>query len=444
MFRSTPRFASAGGAWLAAIRILVLGVAVATPAYAQQPVTVSFWNIWDGPRAPQMRQVLDYFEGKHPNIKVQNVVLSPNTDTQRMITAIAGGKVPDIYMTHQYDFTRWADLDAFIPLDAYLKRDNIDLSKVLYVSAIEGSTYKGKVIQLPFRAPASLMIWYNKDMFRKAGLDPNNPPATWQELEKAAKALTVMKGDTIEQLGFNVCINCVAGPEHAYIEWLSRNNGQVLNGGGTDVAFDNKAGIDTLRWMVSFMQNTSGGWANMAKQMGHNWTDQRPLFYSGKLAMIMDGPWFYNVVRKDGPQMLDKVGVFLLPVNGQNPDAKQRFLSYGVAGYAIPKGAPNPDAAWEVLKFIALDRQGGCEFFLLQARNDTPLINCGAESKATNPYYDVLLKNLNSVQSAASPPTFPEVALRLKQMQESALLGKETPDEAIKSAAADVRRILKK
>lgn len=67
------------------------------------PVTVVFWNVWGGTRAPQLRQILDKFEAKNPGIKVENVTLDGNTDTQKMLTAVAGGTVPDLYMTHTND-----------------------------------------------------------------------------------------------------------------------------------------------------------------------------------------------------------------------------------------------------------------------------------------------------------------------------------------------------
>src|SRR5690606_10611191 len=101
----------------------------------------------------------------------------------------------------------WASLGALMSLDDYVARDALDLDSILYSSSIEGSRYNGELIQLPFKIPTSLAVWYNRELFTEAGLDPDNPPQTWQELETAALALTKRDGDVITQHGFNVCIN---------------------------------------------------------------------------------------------------------------------------------------------------------------------------------------------------------------------------------------------
>jgi ABC-type glycerol-3-phosphate transport system substrate-binding protein len=245
----------------------------------------------------------------------------------------------------------------------------------------------------------------------------------------------------IEQLGLNVCINCLAGPEDPFVEWLSRNGGLVLTEDGTGVAFDGERGLETLQWMVRMMDETVGGYGNMVTQMGTDWPDQRPVFYAGKIAMHMDGPWFFNILREEAPHMMDKVGVFLVPINGENPDAVQRKLAHGIPGYAIPKDSKNPEAAWEVLKYISME--GGCEFFLRQGRTDTPLVTCTDEqTKAENPFYDTFVANVAAVQAVQAPPSYSQIHVRLKEMEESALLENETPEEAIQSAAADVAEIL--
>lgn len=414
---------------------------MASASAAEGEVTVVFWNVWGGTRAPLLREILDQFEAENPGIKVQNVTLDGKTDQQKMLTAVAAGEPPDIYMTHTNDLSMWASLNAFLPLNDFIEQDGMNLDETFFPGAIQGSTFDGQVIQFPFKIPSTMLIWYNRELFQEAGLDPDNPPQTWQELEAASKALTKMDGETIEQLGLNVCINCLAGPEDPYIEWLSRNGGMVLTPDGQDVAFDSERGLETMVWMDQMMEETVGGYDNMVAQMGTDFPDQRPIFYAGKIAMHMDGPWFFNILREEAPHMVDNVGAFLIPINGENPEAEQRKLVHGVPGYAIPKDAKNPEAAWQVLKYISTN--GGCEFFLEQGRTDTPLLNCSSEeARAQNPFFDVFIAAVNSIEATKAPPTFSQIHKRLKEMEESVLLGNETPEEGIQNAAADVREIL--
>ncbi len=429
---SNNRARALGAAMLA---VLLTG----TASFAQDR-TVVFWNNWDGSRAEQLRTVLDSFEAAHPGIKVENVTLTSSTTTQRMLAAVASGEVPDLYMTGSNDVAQWASLGALMPLDDYVARDSLDLDAVFYPSSVEGSRYNGALIQLPFKIPTSLAVWYNRALFEAAGLDPDDPPDTWQELEEATLALTKRDGDVITQHGFNVCINCNTAAENAFNEWLSRNGGSLLNEDATDVAFDSEEGVETLKWMVDFSNHTSGSWSNAVEQFGSTFAEVRPSFYSGKVAMIMDGPFLYNIMRAEAPDMLENVGVFVTPINGENPNARQRYVGYGVPGYGIPTGAKNPDDAWELLKYIAAEMEGACTFFQMQGRPDSPLRECKTDTPER--LVAPLNENINLVEAAVSPPGFPEIHKRVQEMQESALLGNETPEDAIASAAADIRAML--
>jgi multiple sugar transport system substrate-binding protein len=427
------------------IATLAFAAAMATAAFtggvsAQERIV--FWNNWDGSRVPQLRSVLDEFERRNPGIKVENVTLSSDTTAQRMLTALASGAVPDLYMTQANDFPRWASLGALQPIDAFVKRDGLDLDKLFFKSSIEGSKWDGKLIQFPFKVPTSLMIWYNKKLFQQAGLDPDKPPRTWEQLEEAARKTTISEGGVIKQLGINICLNCNtgAGSENAFIEWLSRNNGDVLTADAKKPAFNSPAGLETLKWMQGFSERTTGNWSNAVRQFGTTWKDLRPAFYTGRMAMMMDGPFLYNILANDAPQMLENVGVFLAPINGQNPKAKQRYLAYGVPGYGIPKGAKNPEAAWKLLKFIASEDAGACQFFRLQKRADTPLRDCKTEVPAG--LAKVFVENGELVEAPQAPASFQQIHVRLQQMQEAVLLGKQSPEDALKAAETDVAQIL--
>ncbi|MBC8792536.1 MAG: hypothetical protein C6Y20_13125 [Tagaea sp. CACIAM 22H2] len=411
-----------------------------TDAAAQ--TTITFWNGWDGSRRPQLRAVLDEFERRNPDIKVESLTLSSDTTAQRFLTGIASGAVPDLYMTQAGDFSRWGSLGAFMPLDELVARDKIDLNVTFFPSSIEGSRVNGKLLQFPFKVATSMLVWYNKDLFRQAGLDPEKPIRTWAELEEAAAKTTKRTGTTIDQLGFNACLNCSmgTGSENPFVEWMSRNGGSILSPDGRSVAFDSPQGVDTLKWMAGFSDRTAGGWGNVLRQFGSTWKDLRTSFYTGKMAMIHDGPFLYNIMANDAPHMLDKVGVFVSPMNAANPDAKQRYIGYGVPGYGIPAKAKNPEAAWKLLKFIAMEDAGACEFFRQQKRADTALRNCKVDLPPT--VASAFVQNAELVEGHAAPGVWSQIHARLQQMSESALLGQATPEAAIKAAADDVRRLL--
>lgn len=330
-------------------------------------------------------------------------------------------------------------LGAFLPLDKMVKDEKIDLNKVFYESGVAGSVYDGQLLQFPFKATSPLAIWYNKDLFKAAGLDPDKPPKSWQELMEAAAKLTKVEGNVVTQLGLNVCTEC-GGSENMFGEWLSRSNGQLFNEDGTKPAFNSPEGLATLKYMIDVSNKTVGSWDNAVKAFGNNYKDLRPAFYAGKLAMTFDGPYLLNIIRTDAPNTLERTGVFLMPVNGANPQAKQIFNGYGVGGYAIPAKSKHPKEAFKLLKFMAMSDTGACAFFTLQNRADSPYRPCKAG--LDGPLADPLIANKDVTVARVTPPTYPKILVRIQQMQQNALLGKQTPEDALKQAAADVQKIL--
>lgn len=405
-------------------------------------VEITFWNYWGGVRAPLLTEILDSFNASHPCIHVTNVTVDGATDTEKMLTAIAGGDVPDIYMTHTGDVSMWAELDAFTPLNDFIAKDGIDLSTVLFPGPIEASTFNGELIQIPFTAPASNLIYYNKELFTAAGLDPDKPPQTWDELKAAAVALTQMDGEIIRQMGFNPCSDCTGEARGlAMSNWLARNASGVLSPDGTEAIFDQPNGVETLQWMLDFYKDTVGSYENMVRQMGSTITEQRPIFYAGRIAMHSDGVWFLNIMREEAPDMLAKVGVFLPPYNANNPDAQQQQIYNGSPGYAIPRDAKHPEAAWEVLKYIGLSMDGGCRFFQEQSRTDSPIQGCETDPES-NPFYDMFQTAKQVVVFNPVPGSWPEIQQKMLDLQETVLLGLQPLDEAVSETATAVRGLL--
>ena len=419
-----------------------------SPTFAQgdtcegEVAEIVFWNYWGGVRAPLLTEILDDFNATHPCIQVENVTVDGATDTEKMLTAIAGGEVPDIYMTHTNDVPMWAELGAFVSLNEFMERDDIDIESMLYSGPVEASTFDGELVQIPFTAPSSGLIYYNKELFEAAGLDPENPPQTWDELKEAAIALTIMDGDIIRQMGFNPCSDCTGEARGlAMASWLQRNGSGILSEDGTEVIFDQEYGVDTLQWMLDFYTDTVGSYENMVRQMGATITEQRPIFYAGRVAMHSDGVWFLNIMREEAPDMIDKVGVFLPPYNSNNPDAVLQSVSTGSPGYAIPRDSDNPEAAWEVLKYIGMSMEGGCRFFQEQARTDSPIQGCDTDAE-NNPYLDVFQEAKQIVTFNRVPAVWPEIQQEMLELQETILLGLKPFDEAIAEAAEDVNDIL--
>ncbi len=189
----------------------------------------------------------------------------------------------------------------------------------------------------------NLGILYNKDLFRAAGLDPESPPLTWDELRDAARKLTVDEnGDgRPERIGFMVPIVPADGPQGSYMMWqwipfLWQAGGYLIDLEQEKVLFDSPAGVEALTlWKELY---------DLQKQRNFS-NDALVSFSSKQVAMILDGPW--NIPRY--PRILGDIdyGIAWLPAG-----PVQRATVVAGEYLAIFKQSAHPDEAWEFLKWM--------------------------------------------------------------------------------------------
>ncbi|MGH2389086.1 MAG: ABC transporter substrate-binding protein, partial [Chloroflexota bacterium] len=201
------RFSSRAGAVLArpAMAVALCGslalqaghnTAQAGPSRANQ-VTLVFEHQWIGPQEGYLKDVIKRYEKLHPNIVIKESVVA---DTTKIITALSGGKPPDIVDFGLGQFVpELASKGALANLDPYIAASHLKMS--IYVPAsVQVVTYDGHVYGLPFMNFNHALL-YNRALFRKAGIA--HPPSTLEELQADAYRLTkVDSKGKILQMGF--------------------------------------------------------------------------------------------------------------------------------------------------------------------------------------------------------------------------------------------------
>ena len=125
---------------------------------------------------------------------------------QKLMTSIVGGAAPDVILQDRFTIGDWASRDAFLPLDGFLKAEKSSPTGLheadFYPAAWKEAVYKEHVYAIP-NGIDDRMLLYNRKVFREAGLDPNKPPRTWEELEQYALKINTKNADgTIKRLGF--------------------------------------------------------------------------------------------------------------------------------------------------------------------------------------------------------------------------------------------------
>jgi ABC-type glycerol-3-phosphate transport system substrate-binding protein len=309
-------------------------------------VTLTFWHSFISSTIPALNDLLEKFEKENPGIRI-NAQYIPSGDAliQKLITAVRSKTAPDISWLHSDFLEDLVEADAIYKMEDFINGENgiseEDMNDI-YPSLIQFSSWRGTLYSMPMEA-TNLALLYNKEMFRKAGLDPEKPPKDWDELYRYAKALTIDRdGDgRIDQTGMFIPIYPAAGPLGSWMVWqwepyLWQAGGDIIDDAQTKVLYNSPEGVQALEfWQKIFRELNLRSFTS----------DYDVAFASERLAMAMDGPW--NLPRfKD---LLKNLDWAFAPL----PAGPHRQATVVGGEYlAIFKQSKNPDAAWQFLKWL--------------------------------------------------------------------------------------------
>ncbi|AMV10209.1 sugar transporter [Geobacillus thermoleovorans] len=281
---------------------------------------------WGGNPTEQklLKQTLDDFEKKYPNIKVKyEVIADQYMDVIK--TRLAGGQGPDVFYLDAFEAPALIETGALEPLDKYVTDDfDINDFEKPMLDAFKGKD--GKIYGFP-KDYSTLALFYNKKMFEEAGVEV---PKTWDELREVAKKLT--KGKQV--YGFGVA------PELARLYYIAESK-------GGKVVTDNKASfadpkvVEALQPIVDMhLKDKSAAQPN---EVGATWGGE--MFGQGKAAMVIEGNWAIPFLQETFPNL--EFGTAEIPtING-----KKTTMAYTVA-YVMNKDSKKKEAAWKLIEYL--------------------------------------------------------------------------------------------
>jgi len=396
------------------------------------PVHVTYWEKWTGFEGEAMRATVKAFNASQDRIQVQ--LLTTSQVDRKMLMATAGGIPPDVAGLWSTNVIPYADKNALLPLDAYCEKAG--LSKADYISRFwDLCRHRGHVWALP-STPASLALHWNRKLFREAGLDPNHPPETIEELDRFARRLTRRDADgKITQVGF-----MPSDPGWWPWAWGCFFGGRLWDGKSrlTATAPEN---LRAYTWVQSYskrlgvkqLQTFSSGFGNFS-------SPQNP-FLSGLVAMELQGVWMHNFIDKYAHGM--EWGAAPFPYPADRPDLKGTTIVEEDV-LVIPRGAKHPDEAFEFIRFVNSRR--GSELLNLGQRKFTPLLDVSRPflTEHPNPYIQVFI-DLARSKNARIPPQMPlwqEYQDELQATFDQVWLCEKTPEQALRDVETRLQRKL--
>ncbi|HZT41641.1 MAG TPA: ABC transporter substrate-binding protein [Chthonomonadaceae bacterium] len=440
MARRPGRLCLRWGRFLAAALGLLLPLSSCRPPAGggRAPVELDIWSAPQGVEERGFIALCRRFEAEHPGVTVHNVGAS---NMEKLVRAIVAGAPPDL--AYLYDTTPVGPLaanGAVRVLDGDFARSGLRESDFL-PGAIAQGRYKGHLYAMPVTRDSRALYW-NRTVFREAGLNPDRPPQTLEETLTLAARLTRRRPDgTLERLGMPL----PGGPELV----MALFGGDVVDERTYQITADRPENVEALRWYVR-LADAQGGYraiSALTAGFGADQSGQNPLA-TGKIAMRIDGEWTAMYLEKYGPWTDYAIGE--IPHPAARPDLKNLAWQDGDI-MVIPNGSRHPQLAWEFMVWMQQPAQQ--DFYAavmnnlpsIMALRHSPRLTRGSRTKRALGY--VLGHIASDPHNARFLPSLPIAQIYRDTLQNAfdrALFHEVTPEQALATVQARMEREMRR
>jgi multiple sugar transport system substrate-binding protein len=315
--------------------LAILAVLVSAKIMAAPKETLKLWT--RAYQMPVLTPVIEKWNAKG-GIQIEALYINDGEYVTKVSTAFATNSEPDILSADVVYMPQFNLAGRFTDLTKQIK--DLPFGDKLISGHVGIGTYKGKKYAVPFSADVSV-LFYNKDLFRKAGLDPESPPKTWAEIITYAEKIRALGSD---YYGFYFTGSTSGGYAFTWLPYIWASGGDIFTKDGTKATIDTPIVREALKFYQDLVTKKLVP-AGAAVDTGSNWTAP---FLTGKIGMIVNGPSTINLLKKDHPEI--DFGVALLP--GKNGGAS---TFTGGDDMAISKNSKLKKEAWSFLSFLLSD-----------------------------------------------------------------------------------------
>lgn len=379
---------------------------------------------WGEARA---RELVKQFEAANPDITVRLEVTVSNGLQNRILTALRSGSPPDLIDASMQWIAPFAATGKLEPLDDFAK-GAVQMDDLL-PAAVNYSTYDGKLYGLPYRAQTLGMI-YNKGLYREAGLDPDKPPQTWNELIEVSKTLTRTNAAGQPQYGMGIA----GGGENTnmitrLVPFIWMNGGDVFSEDGKTAVVNSPETVEAVKFYTDMLTVHKAAPPSTLQNDG---TALRRLFATGTIAQYFAGQFDLPALAKEAPDV--EIGVAPFP----HPEGKQ--TSGMLAGWAflVPSDSPRKETTLKFVEFLMKPENQGFytdTFPASQSAMSMPRF----QEPLLQPFKDMLA----FTRPAPTNPAWIQATQSMFSHVQEVLLGSATPQEAMDAANAEIQAVLK-
>ncbi|GAA3083750.1 extracellular solute-binding protein [Rhizobium viscosum] len=398
--------------------LALAGVSLFGLSAKAEDVKLTLWSL-DKDTQPAPNLVKE-FNDQHNGITIEYRLIQFDDVVTEAMRAYATGQAPDIIAVDNPEHALFSSRGAFLDISDMIKNSKVIKPENYFPGPLKSVEWDGKYFGVP-KATNTIALYYNKDMFKAKGLDPNKPPQTWDELVEDARKLT----DPAKNV-YGLAFSAKANEEGTFqfLPWAQMGGGSYehINADGAVKALevwktimDEKlASPDTL---------TRGQW------------DSTGTFNSGNAAMAISGPWELDRMVQEAKF---DWGVTLLPIP---KEGAERSSAMGDFNWAIFSTSKHPAEAFKALEYFASqDDKMFKNFGQLPARSDISIPETGQPLK--DAALKVFLEQLKYAKPRGPHPQWPKISKAIQDAIQAALTGQMSAKDALDQAADKIKAVL--
>jgi sn-glycerol 3-phosphate transport system substrate-binding protein len=422
--------------------VLVIGIVVtaglaSVPAEAQQHVQVEFWHGLTQPLGGILEKIATDFNASQTKYQVNATFKGSYPET--MVAAVAAfraGNAPHIVQMFEVGTaTMMAARGAIKPVYELSQETGVNLDPKNYVGGVRGyySTPDGKLVSMPFNS-STPVTWYNKDAFKKAGLDPNKPPRTWEETREAAKKIRAANAAA--------CGYTMAWPTWTQFETFSaihniplatKANG--LKGMDTELKINSPLHVKHMQTLIEMQKEGS------FKYGGRDAAGDA-LFPSGECAIIHASSGLRARIVKEAKF---DWGVTMLPYYKGSPGAPKNSIIGGASFWVMTSPKRTPEEYKAVAEFFAYISRPEVDAKWHMDTGYVPITLAGFALASGQGYYiknpgaDIPFRQLTLTEPTENSMglrlgNMPEIRVIMQEEMEKAFQGQQTAKQALDNA----------
>jgi ABC-type glycerol-3-phosphate transport system substrate-binding protein len=378
--------------------------------------TLTIWQTYNDEEYPVFKEIVAGFEEAHPGVTVDVVRLPFAGAEPKIQTALTTRTEPDIARVDVSFLAKLAHKNALLDLGPYVSES---FKEEILPVAIASCYYRGTLWGMPDQTNG-LCLFYNRELFRSAGLDPDTPPSTWDELISFGRRLT-RRDQGIFGIGLSNSLWWT-------LPFFYTHGAEFLSEDGTRCVLNSPEGVAAFQLKVDLYEKhgiEGGAWraGGIAHDLG---------FQNGRYAMILNGPWAVESLKKTGIDF----GVGLIPAGPAGT-----ATNVGGNNLVVFRSTDKPELAAEFLKYVASE---DIQRMWATRLGQIP-INVGATDaidSEEHPYLSVFVEQMKHAIPRPQVTSYPEIENLMNPEMQAALDGTKSVKAALDAAVVEIDKVL--